>query len=288
MPIPHSKDVLRRGQLFGLTTRSLHLREVTLTETCYAPEMRLPPHTHELPMFVFVVEGSFDESFDRYDRTCGPRSLVYRPPGERHAQRFLGSGAACLTIELPFLMDDERLPASDGRLDLAGMPALTAMRVYDELARPTTESSLIIEELTVHLAAVAARRPAIYERRPPAWLGTALDVIEGSYQDTVRLADIARYVGVHRVHLSRTFRRFLGCGLGEYVRRMRVHAACGRLRGTGTSTITLSAIAAEVGFSDESHMGRAFREIMLCPPAEYRTAAVLGHRYLAGVPDFRT
>jgi len=260
--------------MFGMTTRSLHLREATLTETCYSPELRLPAHTHELPMFVLVVEGSFDESFDRHDRTCGPRRLVYRPAGERHAQRFLRRGAACLTIELPFPMDDERLPASDGRLDLAGLPALTALRLYDELACPTTETALIVEELTVNLAAIAARRPTVYERRAPKWLGTAREMIEESSQNSVRLGDIARYIGVHRVHLSRTFGQFHGCGVGEYVRRLRVHAACCELRRTGAPTLTLSTIAAEVGFSDESHMGRAFREVMSCPPAQYRRAAV--------------
>jgi AraC family transcriptional regulator len=262
-----TERVLARGQLFGSIMRALQLDDVTLTETTYGPATRLPAHAHASPMFVLVTEGSFDESFDRHERTCGPRRLVYRPPGERHAQRFLNRGATCLTIELPSLADEQALSAADGRLQLEGTPALTSMRVYDELARPTAETPLVIEELVVTLIADAARRPAVHERRPPPWLRGAREMIDASCVTSVRLADIAATVGVHRVHLSRTFRRFLGCGVGEYVRRLRVHAACTALRSSATSG---SAVACQAGFSDESHMGRAFRDVMRCAPREYR------------------
>lgn len=263
----NSETTLGRGQLFGAITRALQLDHTTLTETTYAPGMRLPAHTHALPMFVLVAEGSFDESFDRHERTCGPRRLLYRPPGERHAQRFLGRGAACLTIELPSLMDDERLTTADGRLQLEGAPALTSMRIYDELAGPTAETPLIVDELIAILVAHAARRPSVHERRPPPWLRTAREMIDASRATPVRLAEIATTIGVHRVHLSRTFRRFFGCGVGEYARRLRVHAACAHLR---AGTASGSTIACEAGFSDESHMGRTFREVMRCAPGEYR------------------
>lgn len=259
--------ILARGQVFGSITRALQLDDGTLTETTYAPETRLPAHVHASAMFVLVAAGSFDESFDRHRRTCGPRRLLYRPPGERHAQRFLACGATCLTIELPYLRDEERLYAADGRLQLEGAPALTAMCIYDEIARPTPATPLVIEELIVTLIADAARRPALHERRPPPWLRTAREMIDASSAGSVRLAQIAAAVGVHRVHLSRTFRRFFGCGVGEYARRLRVHTACAGLR---AGTASGSAIACQAGFSDESHMGRAFRDVMRCAPGQYR------------------
>jgi AraC family transcriptional regulator len=262
-----AEHVLARGQVFGSITRVLQLDDATLTETTYAPDARLPSHVHASPMFVLVADGSFDESFDRHERTCGPRRLVYRPPGERHAQRFLARGATCLTIELPSLANDDTLTRADGRLHLDGAPALTSMCIYDELSRPTAASSLVIEELIATLISEAARRPTLDERRPPRWLRTAREMIEASSGVSVRIADIAGAVGVHRVHLSRTFRRFFGCGVGEYVRRLRVHTACAKLR---SGAHVGSTIACEAGFSDESHMGRAFRDVMHCAPGEYR------------------
>lgn len=265
---PGNKDrTLERGEVYGAVVRTLHLDPVTLTETRYSAGAQLPTHVHALPMFVLVLGGSFDESFDRHQRTCGARQLLYRPAGERHTQRFLARGAACLTIEVPGLTEERGLSAADGRLPLAGTAALTSMRIYDELASPTQETPLIVEELTADLVADAARRPAVYERQFPTWLSTAREMIDATAGTPLRLGEIAASVGVHRVHLSRTFRRFFGCGIGDYVRCLRVHSACARLRGT---RVPGSSIACEVGFSDESHMGRAFREVMCCAPREYR------------------
>lgn len=263
--------MLRRGEVFGTPTASADLCDATLTEARYEPGSRLPEHEHELPMFVLVVDGGFAETFDRYERTCGPRDLLFRPPGERHRQRFSARGATRLTIEIPALMDEMSVNGPDGRLPLHGKPALYALRIYDELKRPTADTSLMLEELIVNLGSFACKRSTLTEARPPAWLGSARELVESRFMDSVRLADIASEIGVHRVHLSRTFRRFLGCGIAEYVRRLRVHAACTRLRILG---LRGSLVAAEVGFSDESHMGRTFREVMHCSPREYRSTTV--------------
>jgi AraC family transcriptional regulator len=258
------KDLLGPGQLFGAAAGTLRVADATLMETRYAPGSTLPAHAHELPMFVFVAAGSFDESFETRQRTCGAGQLLYRPPGERHAQRFLGQGSACLTIEIPEL-DARALHDADGRLQLAGIPSLLAMRVYDEFRRSTTDA-LEVEELLANLSATAAHRRPVTERCAPAWLRSTQDAIEARFRHPLRLSDLARDAGVHRVHLSRTFRRFLGCGVAEFVRRRRVHAACASIR---LGARRLSSIAAETGFADESHMGRAFREVMHCSPREY-------------------
>lgn len=257
--------MLTRGQVFGALHRTLQVGDVTLSESRYAPGMRTPTHAHELPMFVLVVEGSFDERFEVHARTCGPRHLVFRPPGERHSQRFLERGSICLTIELSAAAADS-LQNADPRMDLAGMPAFAAWRIYDEFQRPGAATSSVVEELTYELSARVGRTPARYEHRPPAWLQRARELIDATFTRPVRISDVAHEAGVHRVHLSRTFRRFLGCGVAEYVRRVRLHAACARIR---RGEETMSSIAAAVGFSDESHMGRGFREVFGYSPSRY-------------------
>lgn len=263
--------LLGRGQLFGAATGVLRLDDVVLTETRYAINARLPAHAHELPMFVFVAAGSFDERFDRHQRTCGPGRLIFRPAGERHENRFLNRGGACLTIELTALDGGTGLARVDGRLRLDGSTALLAMRIYDEFRRPTAETALVVEECVAYLAGVADRRAVTAERTRPKWLEAACESIDAGLPRPVRLGELADEVQVHRVHLSRTFRRFFGCGVSDYVRRLRVHHACARIRSGGEP---LSAIAGAVGFSDESHMGRAFREVMGRSPGGYRRARI--------------
>ncbi|MDQ3951057.1 MAG: AraC family transcriptional regulator [Gemmatimonadota bacterium] len=273
--------MLTRGQLFGTTVRTRHIGDLTVSESRYLPHTCTPMHAHELPMFVLVVDGSFDEQVEMRARSWGPRRLMYRPPGERHAQRFLSRGSTCLTIELPAAAAAASLRGADGRADLAGMPTLLALRAYDEWCRPDSGWSLAVEEVAWELTARAARMRVLDERRRPAWLRRMRELIEARLAEPLRLGELAREAAIHRVHLSRTFRRFHDCGLGEYVRRLRVHDACSRIRAGGG---TMSTVAAAVGFSDESHMGRAFREVLGFSPRTYASACGRTRRRPGGGP----
>ena len=260
--------MLGRGQLYGRTRRRVDCPDATLTETVYAPGSQLRSHAHELPNFVLVVRGSFDETFGRRARSCGERELYFRPAGELHAQRFGLAEATCLTIELP----EDYAPRLVGALrsddPMQGVPTLLAMRLYDEICRTTSEAGLAVEELVPELCASASGRREVREKRRPRWLDVVRSRLDAEHSQTIRLHDLARDIGVHRVHLSRTFVRFFGCSIAQYVRRQRVHAACARLRADDGP---VSTIAAAVGFSDESHMGRAFREILGSTPHRYRS-----------------
>lgn len=252
--------MLIRDRVFGTVVAQRRFAAGTLVEIRYPPDCRLPLHAHEAPLFLLVLRGGFEETCAGRRRTCLPRQLLYRPPAEPHAQHFPGD-ATCLAIELPEWQDDA---AIGGRKDLSGMAALLALRLYDEFARPTAELSLIVEE-TVAILTAPGQEPA--DARRPGWLDRAIELIESRLTGSIRLGDIAEEVGRHRVHVSRTLRRFFGCDVAEYVRRRRVHEACARIRSGGQS---LSGIAASLGFSDESHMGRAFQQILGRSPGDYR------------------
>jgi AraC family transcriptional regulator len=252
--------------LHGAVVRSLSLDEVILTETRYVPNEILASHDHAAPMFVLVVHGEFQERFGSRDRTCSRYDLIYRPVGERHADRFGSRGASCLTIDIGDTECCRELGDADGRLRLQGLPALYAMRLYDEMFSQQEDRDLAIDESVTLLVGSAAARHAVIETSIPKWLMRARDMIHDSFPNSLRLSRIAEDVGVHRVHLSRTFHRFFGCSVSEYARRLRVHNACAQIR---NGARTMSDVGYTNGFSDESHMGRSFRRIMRCSPAGY-------------------
>ena len=255
--------MLIRERVFGTVAGLRRLPAGTLVEVRYPAECRLPLHAHEAPLFLLVVSGGFEETFAGRRRTCVPRQLLYRPPGEPHAQHF-PSGATCLALELP---QSPSTAGMDGLRDWSGTPALLALRLYDEFLRPTAELALIVEET---VALLTAADQEVREDRRPAWLDRAIELIEARFTGSLRLGEVAAEVNRHRVHLSRTFRRFLGCDVSEYVRRRRVHEACRRIR---AGTDSLSGVAASLGFSDESHMGRAFQQVLGRSPGAYRRTA---------------
>ena len=70
-------------------------------------------------------------------------------------------------------------------------------------------------------------------------------------------------------HLARAFRRHFGDTPGTYLRRLRVERAA---RAIEDGDASLAEIAADAGFTDQSHMGRAFRSVKGTSPARWRAA----------------
>lgn len=82
----------------------------------------------------------------------------------------------------------------------------------------------------------------------------------------VRVADLAREAGVHRVHLGRAFRDEFGETVGDYHRRIRIEWASRELA-LGAPGVT--AVAQRAGFADQSHFTRFFKRIMGMTPVAW-------------------
>src|ERR1700752_2514365 len=103
--------------------------DATLVEIHYAPHTVIPLHTHAVPLFLLIVAGAFEETVEHRYRTCTRGTLIYRPTGERHSQRFARTGAACLAVELPRM---SLVGTSPDGVAMTGVQALLACRMYDE------------------------------------------------------------------------------------------------------------------------------------------------------------
>jgi|SRR5579871_1051184 len=105
---------------------------------------------------------------------------------------------------------------------------------------------------------------------PPQWLQDARAIVEARFLETLRLAEISSAVGVHFVHLSRQFRRYYDCTVGDLIRRRRVEYACHLLL---NSDISLAEIALTCCFSDQSHFSMTFKRQIGTTPSKFRARA---------------
>ncbi len=88
-----------------------------------------------------------------------------------------------------------------------------------------------------------------------------------NYSRPIGIEEAARQVGVSRSHLYRVFRRELGMSPSTYLTRFRIHRACQLLR---QSDLSVSAVAASVGYEDPLYFSRAFKREMGESPLSYR------------------
>lgn len=262
------------GHLYGVNLRNRRVGGLTLTEIVYPPSYQVPKHSHELSQVCFVRDGTFSESYGRKSRECSPLTLIARPPDETHAHSFHNSGATCFVIEIGSELlqrvREHSVVLDDSASFHGGFLAWLAKRIYNEFNCADKDSSLAIEGLTLEMMAEMSRRNVkVLERKLPRWLERAREFLHAHYFETVTLEDVANSVGIHPVHLARVFRQTYHCTIGEYVRQLRIEFAC---REVSLSNTSLAEIAVAVGFYDQSHFSKTFKQIVGLTPSEYRAA----------------
>ena len=106
-----------------------------------------------------------------------------------------------------------------------------------------------------------------HSRRRPQWLNTVVEYLADNWNAGVSVDDLACVSGVHPKTISKQFTRFVGCTLGEYRRRLRVEHSLELIRNSKRS---LTDIALECGFYDQSHFISVFKHITGFRPREYK------------------
>lgn len=81
------------------------------------------------------------------------------------------------------------------------------------------------------------------------------------------LCELAASVPVHPVHLARAFRKRYLCSVGDYLRKLRIEAACQALLNSDTPIVE---IALRCGFSDQSHLCRTLKQYTGMSPRHFR------------------
>lgn len=157
------------------------------------------------------------------------------------------------------------------------MLSLSAQRFVEASAMAKTGHSLLAEQfaytLALHLAdrygAPSSARP---EPVPDLDLGMrdrVIDFIRADPGRAISLADMAAVAGLSPSAFLRSFKRSTGSTPHRFVVAQRVKAAAELIAG---SDMPIAEIALAVGFSSQSHLGGAFREVMGASPARFRRA----------------
>jgi AraC family transcriptional regulator len=231
----------------------------------------MPRHTHDLAHVSIVLQGAYAERYGLKTRSCEPSTLILHPPGEDHSVTFYKAGARVFSIHLSHQWLErvrDYTMVLDGPADFrGGLPSYLAVRLYREFQDADRVSPLMVEGLALEIIAAVSRNASLMERKVPHWLEQAREMLRASLSGEVTLVSVAETVGVHPVYVARQFRKHYRCTVGEYVRRLRVEAACREISG---SDAPFSEIAVKVGFYDQSHLTNTFKRLTGMTPAQYR------------------
>jgi len=250
--------------------RQITYHAVRLTTTWRPAGLSVPRHTHDLTSLAFCLDGPFEETIGAGWQHVDTTSLVIRPGGGPHANRYPPCRPSrTLIIEiLPRALDEIRSETgvldAPGHLESADF-VLAGRRLDVESRIADSVSGLAVEALVFDLI-VSTTRAGRDVNGTPRWLARVQEYLDSRFTETIRLSELARIAGVHASHVARVFRRTRGHTIGEYLRRRRVEHAATLLK---EGSLSLAETAVTCGFHDQSHFTRVFKTFFRISPGQY-------------------
>jgi AraC-like DNA-binding protein len=232
--------------------------------------------THSVASIAVVLSGTFTYR--------GPHGRVLMTPGSL----LMGNARHCFTCGhdhgegdrcLAFMFDDElfeRIAADTGvrstHIPAHRMPFLRATAPVIADATAAMGDAVALEEVAMSLAQTVllahhdARAPKVVARDERR-VTEIVRYLEGSFERSHAVLDLARRARLSPFHFLRVFRQVTGVSPHQMLLRLRLNAAALKLR---TTQEPVTDIAYAVGFEDLSNFIRSFRAEFGRAPSRYR------------------
>lgn len=261
----HSKT----GQFQGDTFQTTLFDGLTATETEYDYKF-IDWHYHENPYFALVTSGNCRETNKRGTIDCSVDTLLFHNRQEPHCNTKLDGISRHFQLELThdwcrkFEIDSDKMPTSK---ILNPKIKLLFYNIYQETKLFDEASSLAIDALLLQTFETMRGVERVSASIKPKWVTTIEEILRDSFDRTFSLTELSNQLDLHPAHLSRDFSRYFRCNFSEYIRRIKVEKALSMLR---NKKVTLTDIALNCGFADQSHFIRCFKEFVGITPKAFR------------------
>ena len=260
------------GEYSGTTIQRLRVQNLLLTENRFPPNLSIEEHSHAYPHFTIMLDGGFTETYEFDEFICEKGDVLIVPEGQPHTDVIGPNGAHSLSVEISrslvkFLSSESTLLTSpkviNDQTTKARILALKRLFIHDQSPSHFELHSAAMQVILGVFQATESDDKSTM----PDWLSGVLKELDSDSYHIPTLKHLAQQAGVSTAHLSRIFRNALGQTIFEYHRQRRLIAASGKIVSTSDS---LAVIAAEVGFCDQAHFTKSFKQHFGITPSEYR------------------
>jgi len=251
------------------------------------PACSIPEHEHPIHMLNLQRSGQARCEWTTDGRTRraehGPGNLYILPAGTR--DRFTRSAPTShLTLVITPYFLARALEETDHLADVELIPnwnlrdrhiASLMLALHADLEDGSPAGPLYGESLGVALAHYLIRRYSTRAPRefkyeggiPTVRLNRVLDFMRGNCAKEMRLWELAQLAGMSPHYFCELFKKSTGLSPHQYSLRCRIGRAKILLQ---SIQYTVSRVAREVGFADQSHFTKVFRRIVGVTPTQFR------------------
>lgn len=263
---------LEKGKFFGESKRQYHLNGLTIVDSAFYHYTQCPWHYHQNAHFAFTTNGNLTETHKRKKIILSAGSLLYNHSQEPHCNADYSENVSALHVDISgdwFQQYNINFSQIEGVHEPVN-PLLKNIfyTLCKELKYFDTASPLAIESIMLQSVSEMIRYNFLQNTKTPSWVLKVKELLYDRYNDEVSLKEIATGVNIHPVYLCQQFPFYFHCSFGEYVRKIRVEKAVGMILNKRQSSLTK--IAYDCGFADQSHFIRVFKKNIGITPLALR------------------
>lgn len=261
---------LSKGQFYGETNITTDIRGITLTDTEYTHKS-VDWHYHENAYITLILEGRMVEGNKKEVYQCPQGTLLFHNWQEAHYNTKPDGFTRGFHIEVDQSWCKEQglnIDVFQGSSQLYHPNIkIDAYNIFKESKINDVNSEIAIQVLLINLLSQISGTEEKNYHTLPNWVPMLRDLLNNTQLEDWTLTSLSNILNLHPVHLSRSFSKYFGANLGDYIRTIKVQRALSML---AVSHLSLTEIAYDCGFADQSHFIRCFKAVNHLKPAQFR------------------
>ena len=258
---------LSKGKFTGKIVDRLDVNGAIVNNASYAIDETNPGlHYHEIPHLCFLLDGLV-ESYKPESSERNANHLNFYHSGEIHSavSHSLISKSVNIEFGKDFLdkyefAETDIEKAVEKNLDIKFL----ILKIQQEMILNDSASKTSIESMLLNILRYTNK---LKENGEPKWIRHLHSVLNDRWNEHLTLDELSTATGVHNVTISKHFRKYFSCTLGEYLRKLKIDKSISLIKNSNKS---LTDIAIYCGFSDQSHFTRNFKQMTGFLPKEFR------------------
>ncbi len=258
-----------KGKYYGTQDIKVSFDGIVMTQYDYSIETT-PWHYHENPYFMFVLHGNMIDSNKKVKSLLPTGSLMFNNWQEEHFGLRHSPTAGGFHLEFDkswFKKTGIDLAVFEGSQFIKDPQIhIPFAKLYHEFLIADQYSEVSMKLLLLQVCDALGTAKTINLKSAPKWIDKLKELLQ---YDTapLTLQYLSEQLDIHPVHISRAAPKYLSASLGEYIRQVKMKRAIPLLLDSNHS---LTQIAYEAGFSDQSHFNHTFKRYFSRSPGQYR------------------
>ena len=263
----NSHFTLAPGEYTGDILQSLNLEGSKVTRTLYASHNHNPEwHCHENLHIAFVYQKARAETQQQTLDIDSKGSMLFYHSGQMHRYTSFEATSKSANIEInDAFLQQYHLSEADIQTNITKNYASKSimLSIQSAMMQEDAERPLEVESLLLELVSSQAQDYVDL----PLWAKHLYELLNDRWNEPLSLQELSIALQVHPVTISKYFKRYFSCTLGEFRRKIKVERSIDLIK---ASKLSLGEIAHHCDFSDQSHFIRNFKKYTGFLPKEFR------------------